>query len=287
MSTPKEELNGVVSLDLRREPDFPLVNSESAARALVVQDEESYRIAAQMIQQDASVIAKVEAFFEEDRRMANALHKSITSKIAKFTAPFRTTRPILEPKMLAYRRKQEEEKRAEEARRAREAAEAQRKADQEAAEIKAKADAEAAALRRAGDVRAARELQAQAAAQAQQAAVAQQVIEVIPADFKPMAAGVGERRPWVARVTDPMVLIRAVAEGKVPLMHTIPVRTKVNGKFQDVMTAVPVVEINMSVLHYAAKRLGMENIGFPGAVGERDFGLSFRKTDDPGPQEEY
>ena len=117
--------------------------------------------------------------------------------------------------------------------------------------------------------------------------IAQQPIEVIPADFKPVAAGVGERRPWVARVTDPMVLIRAVAEGKVPLMHTIPVRTKVNGKFQDVMTAVPVVEINMSVLHYAAKRLGMENIGFPGAVGERDFGLSFRKTDDPGPQEEY
>lgn len=320
------ELTGVVSLDLRREPDFPLDsrNMEAAARALQVVDEESYALAARIIQRNASWVSKIEAFFEDDRSLANKLHKSITTKIAKLTAPGRVVRPILEPKMLAFRRKQEDEKRAiETARLLREQAE-RRRAEDEARAIQAKGDADAAELRRQGEFRSARAITALAAEEAKTVIAEAVPLAVIPTDTRPQAEGVNDRRPWVGRLVSEADLILGVAAGlpnefnttilelvkfletgpknefasawikelkryrglATPLMHTIPVKTRQSdGKLRDVDTSVPILEVNQAVPNYIAKRLGMEDIGIPGVKGERELGLSFRRTDDPGPQE--
>lgn len=253
-----------VVLDLTVQPELPSDHStlKTFAAQFEVRDDESYAIAAEMIQKSARWNANVEAFFDKGRAQAHAAHKWFTDTIKKLTAPY-DVRSILEPKMLRYRQEQERAKREAEERIRREQEAAERAAREEAARIQAEADAKARELRRQGDIAAAREMQQNAQQSAQTViAEAESSVGVILPDTRPNVGFLGESRPWTGVVDDPMELIRAVANGKVPLMYT----TKTG--------AEPIVAVNQRIVTEIAKRLGKEDIGLPGCRGER--GLSLR-----------
>lgn len=268
---PKEqELSGVVSLDLRKQPEIPASQKtvEAQAKAFVVDSEDSYSAGVALIQSSAGAIAKVEAFFESDKSLAYQLHASICEKIRTITAPWRAVRPAIEPKLKAYRKAQDDIRRAEEQRLARESEQARIAAATEAARIQREADEKAALLKRQGELSAAREVKAEAQEQAiavmDAADVVADVGTILPA--APRTSGLGESRPWIGVIDSPLEVLQAIASGKIPLMYTIPKR---GGGTEE----VPLVTINQQVVTYAAKRLGKQDIGIPGTHGERDISL--------------
>lgn len=273
-----KELTGVVSIDLRNEPQFPFDPSAAAtaAQSLTVRDEESYAIAARMIQESAACIAKVEAFYEEDKTLAYRLHKSICDKVTKFTASWRTVRPLLEQKMKTYRAEQERIRREEEQRIAREAEQARLLAEAEARRISEEADRKADELRRSGEMKAAREVIAEAAVQAETVVETADSLAdlgvIAPAAEK--VQGVQESRPWKGEITNLRTICKAIGDGVVPLEWLTPVR----GQGEQML---PLVEVNMGVLHNIAKRMGSENLGIPGTRGIRDVVLSFSTKTGP------
>lgn len=270
-----KELTGVVSVDLRKEPEFEFdINAAAvAAKGMEVIDEESFQAAAIMIQQSAACIAQVEQFFEKDKSLAHALHKSICDKITKFTASWRTVRPLLEPKMKAFRKRVEDERIAREREQARIAEEARQKAEQEARRIQQEADERAAELRRQGEMRAAREVVATAAEQAtsvvEQADSLAELGTIEPAPAK--LAGVSDSRPWVGEVVDMQALCKAIGDGTIPLTWSTPVRGST-------IEMLPLVVIDQSVLNHIAKRMGKEDIGLAGCRGVRSVQLRFSKS---------
>lgn len=271
-----EELQGVVSVDLRKEPNLPADHGtlEAAAKAFKVYNEESFAAAAEMIQTSAARIQTVESFFEADKSLAHRLHASICEKIRTITAPWRAVRPALEPKMKAFRNDQERKRQEEEARVQREQEAERQRVAQEAARIQQEADRQAAELRKQGEMKAAREVQQQAVQHAEEMAAkvdAFSDVGVILADEKPAVAGLGESRPWIGVVTDPLEIIKAVASGKIPLHFVMPRR---GGGSEE----IPILEVNQQVITYLAKRLGKEDIGIPGAKGERDFAFRVSKN---------
>lgn len=269
-----EELSGRVTLDLTKTPEIPADHGtmEAAAKMFVVADEQSYEIAAQMIQTSAARIARVEQFFEADKTLAHRLHKSICDKISSITAPWRAVRPELEPKMRVYRKRQDDLRRQEDLRVQREAELAQARAREEAAAIQRAADQRAAELRKQGDIRQAREAEAAAAEKAQaveqQAQAIADVGVILPA--APKVAGLGSSQPWEGVLDDPLKVALAVLRNQIPYMWKMPVR---GGGEQE----VPIFTINMAVLTEQAKRLGKEDIGIPGAHGQRGLQLRFSK----------
>lgn len=278
MTQPKE-LQGSVTLDLSQAPKTPedLVTFTATAKALQVIDDTSFAIATEMCNKEARWHSAVDAFYDDGRDLAHRSWKWFTTRIAKHKEDYKA-REYLEPRMKKYRQDQERKKqeaaakitREQEAKREAEAAETRR--------IQKEADDKAAALRKEGDLRAAKQAQQETAAKVQEIQQAAEMeIEAIPADTKP-EGGPGESKPWEAVVTDPMLFIKAVAEGKFKLMHTMPVRTKVGGKFVTNDEEVPVLEINMSILNDMSKRMG--GAGAPSGIEfVRGLTLRFSKSD--------
>lgn len=270
-----EELGGVVSLDLTKSPQMPKEYStiESVAKSFQVKNEEDYTVGANMISGAAANISKVEAFFEEDKALAHRLHKSICDKISTITAPWRSVRAHVYPKMVSFREAQEKARRAAELRAQQEEAERQRAAQVEAQRIAREAAEAAEQLRQAGQMRLAREREE--AAQVEVSAVVQQAEDfasigtILPAT-RPMG-GPSERRPWIGEVVDIKAICRAIAEGKIPLEYNIPGRL-------DPSRMLPLISVNTEILNYLAKRMGREDIGVPGARGSRALQLAFGKS---------
>jgi len=299
-----EELKGIVTLDLSKAPDIPADHKtiEATARAFLVTNEESYSVASQMIQGAAANIAKVEAFFESDKTLAHRLHKSICDKISTITAPWRSVRVHIEPKMRAYRQEQERQRREAEGRARREAQEAERKAREEAARIEAEAKRQADELRRAGEMRLAREAQERAQQEAQTVVAEAEetaALGVILPETKPVG-GPSEARPWEGEVTDMRALCRAIGGMVIPdALKTALLQANFNQEDADLilqlverctaahpleyMTPVrgqgdqprPLVVVDQSVLNNLAKRLGREDLGIPGVKGTRGLQLRF------------
>jgi hypothetical protein len=73
---------------------------------------------------------------------------------------------------------------------------------------------------------------------------------------------------WRAEVTDPMALIKAVAEGRIPLMQSV----KIKGKDQE----VPLLVINETVLNFFAGKLGA-TLDWPGVEVKKDLAFAARK----------
>ncbi len=262
---PVKELGPRVTLDLTQQPALPADYNTflGAAQVLEVKDEQSYAIAAQMIQKSAAWDASVDSFFDEGRELAHRSWKWFTGTISKLKAPY-AVRDVLEPKMKRFRRQQEDARRAEEERLAREARAAIVKAEQEAAEIRRKAEEEAARLRREGEMRAAREVVTQATEQAAQVVeVADSLADlgtIAPAE--PKFQGVGESRPWVAVIDNISHVLKDIAEGNVDIT------AEESEKLQKVL---------QPILNRIAKRMGKTDIGVRGAHGERDVTLRFSK----------
>lgn len=277
---PKSEaLTGIVSLDLTREPSLPEDHGTlmKFAQDFAVTDEPSYAEAARLIQQSSRFSANVEAFFSEGKANAHKAHKWFCDRITAICKPY-DVRPVLEPKMKAFRAKQERERQEAERRVQAEADRQRREAEAEARRIQAVADAQATELRKAGEMRAARE--AESAAQQQAQAVVQQAEELadigtILPDAKPLG-GPGEARIWVAEVVDIKLLCRAIADGTVDLEQMMSGGPK-NGQM------VPLLTVNQSVVDNLAKRMGREDIGIPGVRGTRGLQLRFSSKEASAP----
>lgn len=277
-----EDLTGKkVTLDLSIRPELPAdyQTFKEVATQLQVVDEDSYAIAAAMIQKEVRWGSVVDSFFDKGREQALQLHRWFTSTISGLKSGY-AARAILEPRMKAYKRKVEDERIAKEREQSRLAEEARVKAAIEAQRIQDAADAEAARLRKAGEMRQAREIVATAAEQA--TAVVEQAdsladlgtIEQAPAKL----AGVSDSRPWVGELVDMKALCLAIGTGKVPLEWLTPVR----GQGEQM---VPLVSVNQGVIDYIAKRMGKEDLQIPGIKGTRSVQLRFSKSAGAAPQE--
>ena len=267
-----KELTGVVSLDLTKAPEMPANTATIAqfAAALQVTDELSYTQATELIQFGNQVIAKVEGFYEKDKSLAHQLHASICEKIRTFTAPWRSIRPTLEPRMKAFRAAQERQRREAEAAILRQQQEAERRAQEEAARIQREAEERARELKQQGDMRAAKEAMQAAQAKAEeivQTAAAIAEVGIVVADTKPQG-GPGEAMIWGGVVDDVLEVCRAVGSKKVSLMFELPKR----GGGSEM---VPLVEVSQKVIDYLAKRQGRADIGVPGCHGQRELSLRF------------
>lgn len=299
----KDELKGVVSIDLTKAPELPAnyKSIEATAKAFQVVTAQDYEQGAAMISGAAAAIAKVEAFFESDKSMAHKLHKSICDKISSITAPWRSIRANIEPRMLAYLR--EEERKRQEAERAAQA-EATRlrvEAENKARAIQDEAARAASALRQQGEMKAARE--AQEAAQRQAVAVIEQAqdaaeLGVVLPDTK-IEGGPSESRPWIGEVADMRALCRAIG-GEVNYPKLAKKLSQMGFPTDDIACIIsesralvesisleydgtkgetlPLLVVNQSLLNHIAKRWGQADIGLPGCIGKRGLTLRFGQS---------
>jgi hypothetical protein len=166
----------------------------AAAKALVVQDEGSYKAALEIGQNCADRARKVEDTFKPAREATHKAWKSVTSLIASFVEPLNEAKDLCADKAKVWRR-QEESRRQELARK--EQAEAQKKADEELLR-------HATRLEEAGQAQLAQEVIEQPVAQV-----------TVPVQKIEAPAGTSYRSNWQMEVTDFMALVKAVAEGKV------------------------------------------------------------------------
>ncbi len=244
--------------------------------ALAVTDEVTYARVGLIVQECAHQMGKIESRWEKVKKAAFALHKSVCGEEATELAPFKQVRKVGTDNMLEYKRLEiEERRRLEREAAAKAEAERQRLAAEERNKQAEQQRLEAAAreARRQGDIRAAKEMTAQAATVKQEIAEvkeeASQVTEEVVRVPAAAAAGVGERRPWTGEVFDANLLIKAVAEGKFPLMHLCPQRGGPD-------KLVPIIEISQAVIDHYAKRQ-QDSMAIPGVRAVQGFGLSIKK----------
>jgi len=75
--------------------------------------------------------------------------------------------------------------------------------------------------------------------------------------------------PWIGAVNDPMALIKAIAAGEVPLMHSVAVK--------GVVQEVCLIEFNQTVINQMAKKLQGE-FKWPGCSAHQEIRFSGRKS---------
>lgn len=238
-------LAGVISVDMSQVPKLPgdLDRIKLAAETLEVKDDATFKRAAELLKTCAERITLVETEYEQMRVLTNLMHKEVTGKIKKYSGPYVKLRDLLEEKMKPFRLAQIES-----------AKQVQNEIHLAGTELKQELTKQAEEARMVGNIKLARELERQAE---------EVVTYVIVADTKPDVDGLGERMPWKGVCKNVMQLIAAVAEGRVPLMHTVVRR---GGATEE----LPIIEVNPVVLTYLAKRKG-ENLALPGCVAELDL----------------
>lgn len=267
------DLVAELSIAIAQQPEASAV---APVDELTVTDEVTFQRVSLIAQACATQIGRIQSRWKDIKAKAFATHKSAVASETAEIAPFEKVKFTATENMRQFRIAQDKErKRLEAVEAQRVEAERQRLAQEEAAARRKQEELEKQAreLVRAGEVRAAKEVAAQAQAvkaeavelKQEAAAVTEQAVYVPAAK----AAGVGEKRPWGAVCFDPMMLIKAVAEGKYPLEHLIPQRGG-----PDKM--VPVLEINQAVLDHYARRM-QATMKIPGCRSEEGFSLSVRK----------
>lgn len=183
------------------------------ARALVVQDAQSYEAAAVLLREIKGLRGEIEATFGPIVAKAHATHREALAQRKKHEAPLEIAERSLKIGMGSYAAEQERKAREERARQELAAREAEAKrqaslwADEEATRL-----AEAEELERAG--RGAEALAVLAAPMPEEPALPPPppVIAELP-----RVEGVSVRETWVAEVVAMMALVEAVAVGRAPL----------------------------------------------------------------------
>lgn len=226
---------------------------------LRVTDRESYaRVAAYVVsaKDRIKLIHQWEGFYgtpDEPGTIVslNAAHKKQTALYAKTCDPYRTVVEAGEAEMKAFvERNRLLEKASQKAIREQEAA-------QQAAQAATQAEAER--LRRAGEIAKAREMGA---------APAPVAVAVGPISTPmPTVKGMSTRYPWVAEVEDIKALLRALADGAIPLEYDL----KGDGQLRSLVT------VDMTVLNSLAKTR-QKDLGIPGCVSREDIQYSRSRT---------
>lgn len=188
-----------------------------------------------------------EAYFRPDIDKAHQLHGSLLSKLKQFT----DAADLLDQQATSAMRKWDQEQ--EDIRRKAEI-ELQRNLDAD----RRQAEQEAASLLAKGMIRDATQKQAAADAIPQSVSLPSTV---------PQVKGIAKVQRWTAEVTDMAALVKAVAEGKVPLYHEIPVR--------GFMKKVCVFDPNAVLMGHYATSL-QDNFRWPGVKVGRGASYSTR-----------
>lgn len=267
------ELVQQLSTALAKEPEITAVAPKDD---LTVTDEVTFVRVGIIVKGCAEKIKTIESKWKDVKAGAFANHKLIVSKEKEETARYEMVKDTGTSNMLAFRKRQEQERRdAEAAAQRKTDAERLRLLQEERAKETERLRLEQAAkdARRDGDIRQAKELAAQAAVVTEEIAQVQDEAAAVTEEvvYQPAAKveGIGERRPWGAEVFDANLLIKAVAEGKLALMHLIPQRGG-----PDKM--VPIIEINQAVLDHYARRQ-QDSMAIPGCRAVQGFGFSVKK----------
>lgn len=239
-----KELIGTFTIDLTKSSSsitVDLASTELASRELQVNSEQAFENAAALVAVCAKRAEQVASFWEHDRDLAHQLHRSITGKISALQAPWIKIRASLEAKMKAWRTAQERE------RQKREQEERQR-ADEE----RRKVEEQARALKMAGEYGLAKQVVQEA-----ETAIAPSSVQ----PFAPKSESVTEKWPWIGEVNDLMALIKAIAEGTVPLEYEI------KGEMR------PLLNVDQNVLNHLA-RTRQGDFSIPGCSAKQDLRFS-------------
>lgn len=196
----------------------------SRAKALQITDVGTFEAAGEMLQALKDKARQIEEFFEADIQRAHAAWKGLTTKRASFLDPLKEAIAIVSSRYATFA--QEEKRKAEAERRRRELEEQER----ERARLKAEADARAAEAARLVEEAMQATSRDEALALEEQAAAAKVEAEeirheaaTVQAPVLPLAPtvtppkGVSVRSNWKHEVTDIRALVKAVAEGSVPI----------------------------------------------------------------------
>lgn len=85
---------------------------------------------------------------------------------------------------------------------------------------------------------------------------------------EPKLDGTAIKEKFVVTVDDPMALIKAIADGRIPLMHEVMVKGKAEER--------PLVEFSDSILQYYGSKLGKQ-FTWPGIKVTEDIGFAVKK----------
>jgi len=174
----------------------------ATAEVIVIKTTDDYLQAGEFLKTIKAAQGQVEEFFDDDIKKAHELHKSLTTKKKIFMDPLIEAERFVKQARIAYDAKQEELRRKEQEKLDAEAREKERKA-------KEKLDREAQKALEKGDTAKAEELLEKKEQIVVQAPVAAQRTQEV--------AGISKRKVWKAQVTDLFSVVKAVAEGRLPL----------------------------------------------------------------------
>lgn len=243
-------LAGMVTIDLTQDLTNLTTEKETltlASQQIQVVDDDSMNAAAQMVARCAAILKAIDkSKVSENKAMAHRLHKSLSTQVNEAKKPFEDARELLEGKIVPYRLTQKAELAAQE-----------QELSEEAERVRKDLLSKATKLRKQGRIADAQRLEEQA----------EHLMSPILADAAPEIEGVSERTPWKAEIIDPMALIIAIAEGRVPLVHQIIVAGETREE--------PLVYFNHKVLDYLA-RTRMKDFDVPGAKAYTDLQLAVR-----------
>jgi hypothetical protein len=227
----------IAEFELEQQPKGALVLKECQEITKVV-DESQYLIVCSKAKDAAANVKMIEAYMQPFIDRAHAAHKRLTTTRATLLAPFATAKKKFGQLAAQYQDEQEK---------------AARKAEEEARAAAQKAEEEARAAQ-------AEQLAAEGRVEEGVAVLEAPVIaapSVVAREVMKVRGISAPREKFHAEVFDLMALVKAVAEGKVPLA---------------------MLEANQSNLDKQADMFGKMNqdLGYPGVRVKKELGISIR-----------
>lgn len=213
---------------------------------IAITDDASFATVARVVNAAKDRISRIKEFFRESKELANRAHKAVCANENTALDPYIKLVGSGDAAMKTYRI--EQKRSTDEARRIADAAVQKANAEraQAAAQDVESKRLEAERLRDLGRIAEAKTLETTPVVMP----VAMPAVTVIER-AAPKVAGINEKWPWTAKVVDKMEIIRAVAEGKIPLTYGDK----------------DLIEINETLLRALAKQR-QKDFDVPGAVAE-------------------
>lgn len=168
----------------------------TAARGFKITSAEQYELAGARLKGIKALREKIATTFDPHIKRAHEAHKALIREKQDAEAPLVQAEATYKGALIAYQDELNRKAREEQAR-----------LEEQARKERERLEARAAKAEEKGKEEKAEALRMQAAT------VATPVVSIAP----PKVSGISTRESWKARVTDKMALVKAVAEGKVPL----------------------------------------------------------------------
>ena len=219
---------------------------EVKANVLIIKTSDDYVEASALGTTIKGFIKQIKEQLDPDIEKANALHKSLTSKRKKYLEPLEKASKILSEKIIAWNVRQQElraeaqrkldeaarkerEKQEAAAREQREKEEAARRAQEELERKAREAENEEERKRLAAEAEIKRKEAEKAARAAEQREIkADSVVAAVAQSNTVKVAGQSVSENWVAEITDLSALVKAIADGRAPIIFVTADMTALN-----------------------------------------------------------